>query len=151
MRPPRHMKRLSRPPRGGFRDQLVLILGPWILSLVLVALYAGGLLTIGWPALLIAVVLVNLAGDVLLALRGERDIRNDSLRLCNDLRGRRVTARAAFQRQGARYRGVVMLAGERWWADSAQAVAAAESLTVTGRHGLVLEVASSSGVLENHS
>jgi len=122
------------------RDQLVLILGPVVLSILLVVLYAGGILRIGWPALLGLVALINLAGDVAFAVKNERSLKRGSANLCNDVVGSRAVAEDSFTRAGQRYEGTVILAGERWRAVSDRQVAAGERLGVTGRRGLVLDV-----------
>lgn len=121
-------------------EQILLILGPIAASIVLVALYAAGVLPLSWPALLILVVGLNLAGDVLFAIRNERKLAQGGEALCNDVVGSRAVAEEAFTRAGHRYRGTVTLAGERWRAASDRQIYPGDPLTVTGRRGLVLDV-----------
>lgn len=122
------------------RDQIVLILAPALASLLLVALYFGGMLAMPWPALLMLVLLINLAGDVVYAIRSERRVREGRTRLCNDPVGQRVVAEADFACGGSTCRGTVLLAGERWRAVCGRRVAGGETLAVTGRRGLTLVV-----------
>lgn len=121
-------------------EQILLILGPVAASIVLIALYAAGNLPLGWPALLILVVGLNLAGDVVFAIRNERKLARGGEALCNDLVGSRAVAEEAFTPSGRRYTGAVTLAGERWYAASDRPVYPEDPLTVTGRRGLVLDV-----------
>jgi len=123
------------------RDQLILVLGPIVLSLVLVGLYATGLLPVTWPELLLLVVTINLAGDVALAVLNERSLKHGRVRLRNDIVGQRALADEAFGGAGGMRQGMVSIAGERWRAVCDSDVAAGEPLRVTGRRGLVLEVA----------
>lgn len=134
------MKRLLLPLGDWTWDQYLLILGPIALSILLVALYAGGLLAVGWPTLLVIVALINLAGDIVYAVRNERRVKRGDANLRNDMIGRRAVAEQAFTDAGRSYQGMVTLAGERWRAVSDRRVDAGESLSVTGRRGLVLDV-----------
>lgn len=122
------------------RDQVVLILGPILLSLLLVGLYAGGLRPVGWPTLLFVVVLINLAGDVAFAVKSERQVRSGRVSLRNDMVGRRTVAEDDFAGVGGAFEGRVRVAGERWRSVSDHPVAAGDTLRVTGRRGLVLHV-----------
>lgn len=136
------MTRFKPPFRNWTWDQVLLILGPVAVSIILVALYAAGHLPIDWPALLIMVLLVNLAGDVAFALKSERSVKHRRVTLCNEMIGRRGVTDGAFLEYGRCYEGIVMLAGERWRARSDRAVAARAPVYVVGRRGLVVEVAS---------
>lgn len=137
---------MKRPGLFPFRDwtwdQLLLILGPVLVSVLLVVLYAGGVAPLSWPALLVVVVLINLAGDVAYAVRNERSVKHGRAGLRNDMIGNRVTADGDFYRDGHSYRGMVLFSGERWRAVSDQRIVAGEPLNVTGRRGLVLDVVS---------
>lgn len=123
------------------RDQILLILGPVLLSFLLVGLYVGGLLSMSWPALLLVVALINLAGDVAFAVKSERQVRGGRVSLRNDIVGSRVVAEDDFTGGGETFAGRVRLAGERWRSVSDHPVAAGDALRVTGRRGLVLHVA----------
>lgn len=127
-------------PGGWTWDRIILILGPVLVSGLLIALYAGGLLPLGWPALLIVVVLINLAGDIAFAVTSERSVRRGRASLCNEIVGSRAFAERGFAPAGGVYRGMVGLAGERWQAVSDRRLEAGEALRVTGRRGLVLDV-----------
>jgi len=122
-------------------DQALLILGPVAVSVTLAVLYAAGHLPVDWPALLVMILLVNLAGDIAFALKSERSVRNRCVTLCNDIVGRRGITDDAFLESGRCYEGTVVLAGERWRARSDRSVAARTPVTVVGRRGLVVEVA----------
>lgn len=135
------MQRLTAMFSDWTRDEIVLILGPVLLSAVLVVLYAAGLRPVAWPALLLVVVLVNLAGDIAYAARTERRVKHGSVPLRNDVVGSRAIAGESFNAAGGSYRGAVVLAGARWRAVSDRPVEAGNPLRVTGRRGLVLEVA----------
>lgn len=121
-------------------DQVILILGPVLLSVLLVALYAAGVRPVSWPALLVVVVLINFAGDIAFAIRSERKVKRGSVDLRNEVVGSRAIAEEAFTSDGRLYRGTVMLTGERWQAVSEWRVCAGDPLSVVGRHGLVLDV-----------
>lgn len=123
------------------RDQVLLILGPVLLSVLLVGLNAGGVLSVDWPVLLFVVVLINLAGDVAFAVKSERQVRGGRVSLRNDIVGSRAVAEDDFTGVGRTYEGRVRLAGERWRSVSDHPVAAGDALRVTGRRGLVLHVA----------
>lgn len=120
--------------------QIVLTLGPVLLSVLLVALYATGERPVGWPALVFVVVFINRAGDSVFALWSGRAMKRGRARLCNDLVGSSATTGESFAGAGRSYRRTVMLAGERWRAASDRRGRAGEPLKVTGRRGLVLDV-----------
>lgn len=122
------------------RDQIVLILGPVLVSILLVALYLGGFRPVPWPALLMVVVLINLAGDVAFAMKSERGVQRGLTGLCNDVVGKRVIAESDFFRGDVSCQGTVLLGGERWRAVCDRPAAAGESLGVTERRGLTLLV-----------
>lgn len=121
-------------------DQIVLIAGPVLVSLLLAALYLFDLLPIDWPALLVVIALINVAGDVLFALKSEYSVKRGRVRLCNDLVGSDAVAEGEFSGDDRPCQGTVVLAGERWRAVSDRPVHAGAAVTVTGRHGLVLNV-----------
>lgn len=126
--------------QGWSRAQILLLLGPLAVSAVLVVLYLRGMLPFGWLGLLIAIVLVNVAGDLVYALREQRNVKQGRIRLCNEIVGRRVVAEQSFTGDGHSYRGRVTLAGESWRARSNEPVHAGARVAVADRHGLVLEV-----------
>lgn len=134
---------MTRPPSkftDWTRDQLVLILGPVLVSVLLLALYVGGFLPVPWPALLMAVIVINLAGDVAYAMTSERGVRQGRSGLCNDVVGKRVVAESGFSRGDTSCHGTVLLGAERWRAVCARPAAAGDSLRVTERRGLTLLV-----------
>lgn len=135
------MRRRKFPFSDWAGDQVVLILGPVLVSVVLFVLYAVGLLSIGWPALLGVVLLVNLAGDVAYALKNEYSVKHRRVPLCNDLLGRRGAAESEFAVHGGGYKGTVLVSGERWQAASDTRIRAGAGVQVTDRRGLVLVVA----------
>jgi membrane protein implicated in regulation of membrane protease activity len=122
------------------RDQFVLILGPVLVSVVLVALYLGGFLPVPWPALLLVVILVNLAGDVAYAMTSERGVMQGRAGLCNDVVGQQVVVETGFSRGGASCQGTVLLGAERWRAVCDRPAASGDTLSVTARRGLTLFV-----------
>lgn len=122
------------------RDQLVLILGPVLVSALLVALYLGGFLPVPWPALLMAVIVINLAGDVAYAMTSERGVRQGRSGLCNDVVGKQVVVETDFSRGDASCQGTVLLGAERWRAVADRPAAAGDALRVTERRGLTLHV-----------
>lgn len=122
------------------RDQLVLILGPILVSALLAALYVLGFLPVPWPALLMAVILINLAGDIAFAMRSERGVRQGRSGLCNEVVGSRVIVETDFSRGNPSCQGTVLLGGERWRAVCHRPAAAGDSLTVRKRRGLTLVV-----------
>jgi len=128
-------------PQGWTWDGILLILGPILASLMLVSLYMAGSLPVSWPALLVVIVLINLAGDVVFAVRNERSLARGGANLRNDMVGCRVTAEDRFTPAGGSYRGIVFLSGERWQAACGHRAETGERLAVTGRRGLVLDVA----------
>lgn len=135
------MRRFKLPSSHWTWDQVVLILGPVLLSAVLLVLYAAGLLPVEWPGLLIIVLLVNLAGDLAYALKNERGVKQGRVPLCNDIVGSRATVVADFLRDGAAFTGVVAIGGERWRAVSTHALDEGDPVEVVGRRrGLVLDV-----------
>jgi membrane protein implicated in regulation of membrane protease activity len=118
----------------------VLILGPVAVSLALVVLSLAGLLPLEWPAVLLLVVLVNLAGDVAYAIGHERDLKRGRVALHNDIVGRSGVVEAGFE--GRRPdSGWVRIDGARWRAAADAAVSPGNAVVVTGRNGLVLRVA----------
>lgn len=126
--------------QGWSRAQVVLLLGPLAVSAVLVVFHLHGMLPFGWPGLLIAIVLVNVAGDLVYALREQRSVRQGRIRLCNEIIGRQAVAEQSFTGDGHSYRGRVTLAGESWRARGNEPFHAGARVAVAGRHGLVLEV-----------
>jgi len=118
----------------------VLLLGPVVVSVILVALYVAGLLDVDWPVLLIGIVLLNVAGDLAYALRDERRVKQGGAGLRNAITGREAVATQAFTACGGSYQGRVRLAGELWRARSARPLRVGTPVTVTGRRGLVLDV-----------
>jgi len=95
--------------RGLSREQIVLLLGPVAVSVVLAGLYVFGMLPIDWPGLLLAIVLVNLAGDLAYALRDERNVRRGRVSVRNAIVGCRAVAEHSFTRDGRLYRGRVLV------------------------------------------
>lgn len=134
------MNRFARLPRDWSRDRILLIIGPVVLSGLLIAMYAAGVLPLGWPALLMVLVVINLAGDIAYAVKNERSVRHSRASLCNEIVGSRAIAENGFARDGGFCRGMVVLAGERWQAVSNRRIHAGEPLRVKGRRGLVLDV-----------
>lgn len=134
------MNRFRLIPGDRTCGQILLIVGPVVLSGLLITLYAVGVLPLDWPALLIVVVLINLAGDIAYAVKNERSVRHGRASLCNEIVGSRAIAENGFARDGGSCRGMVVLAGERWQAVSDRRIHAGEPLRVTGRRGLVLDV-----------
>lgn len=102
------------------------------MSVLLISLYAVGAHPVSWPALPIAVVLVNLVGDGGYAVRDERRLKRGGVRLCNDVVGTRAPAEVSFAGAGGTYRGTVRLAGEPWHAVRDQHAATGDELNVAG-------------------
>lgn len=119
---------------------MVLVLGPMVVSVVLAAFYLSGMLPFEWPGLLLAIAVINLAGDLAYALRDERDVKQGKADLRNRIVGRRAVAEQSFAGKEGSYSGRVTLAGESWAARSVHPVDAGTPVEVSGRHGLVLEV-----------
>lgn len=122
------------------RAQVVLLLGPLVVSVVLAVFYVSGMLPFEWPGLLLAIAVVNLAGDLAYALRDEHNVRQGKIELRNAIVGQRAVAEQSFVVEGRSYSGRVTLAGESWEARSVEPVEAGTPVQVAGRHGLVLQV-----------
>lgn len=140
------MKRLKLPLSEWSWDGIVLILGPVLVSVVLVALFTAGLLPFDWPGLLVLVALVNVAGDFVYALKNERSVKLGRVPLRNDVVGRQATVEASFAGRSPCH-GTVILAGERWRAVCNSRVDAGARVRIVGRRGLVLDVEPDTGAV----
>ena len=132
---------LHRAVAYAFRDRVAAAINIGnALALLLLALvgYARGLRPTAW---ILGWLLISGLTNLLLAWNNERRQAAGREPVWNETVGRTVSVCRRFEPRAQRYRGTVRLGTEHWQATSRAPLAEGQAAVVTGRRGLVLEVA----------